>query len=214
MSEPIQFDRADYVEVSSLNCKLWRKPLEYQYYDLAGATICTDCRDKVEQGRSAGAGGHRFLRAFGFGLAAAAVGAVIYALIVRITGIEFGLMAVVLGYMVGRSVSVGSYHRGGRSYQALAMALTYAAICVGYVPAILHAWGKGYSVLFVIIAFVFALALQIIGLLTHPASVLLSIFITGIGLYEAWKLNKGGVRELSGPFPIAPAKQGFLQIGD
>src|SRR6185436_6239170 len=120
MSEPINFDRAEYVEVSSLNCKLCREPLRLEYYDMAGATICGVCRDKIEAGRAVGGGPHRFLRALSFGFAAAVVGAIIYALVVNLTGFEFGLMAVVLGYMVGRSVSVGSYHQGGRRYQILA----------------------------------------------------------------------------------------------
>ena len=207
MSEPINFDRADYVEVSSLNCKLCRQPLENKYYDLGGATICAPCRDKIEQGRSADAGSRRFLRAAGFGLAAAAVGAVIYALIVNLTGIEFGLMAVVLGYAVGKSVSVGSYHRGGRRYQALAMALTYIAICVEYVPQMLSSVGKTHSVFLIAVAFVISLAAPFLILVEHGGSGILGLFIIGIGLYEAWKLNKRGAREIAGPFPISPPQE-------
>lgn len=207
MSEPINFDRADYVEVSSLNCKLCRQPLENQYYDLGGATICARCRDKIEQGRSADACSHRFLRSAGFGLAAAAAGAVIYALIVNLTGIEFGLMAVVLGYVVGKSVSVGSYHRGGRRYQALAMSLTYIAICAEYVPQVLRSAGKTHSVILIAVAFVISLAAPFLILVEHGASGILGLFIIGIGLYEAWKLNKRGALELAGPFPIAPPKE-------
>src|SRR2546423_15619059 len=118
MSDPIDFDRADYVEASSLSCKLCREQLRFEYYDIAGATICSLCREKIEQGRAVGGGPHRFMRAVGFGLAAATVGAIAYALIVNLTGFEFGLMAVVLGYGIGRSVSLGSYHPGGRRYQA------------------------------------------------------------------------------------------------
>jgi len=214
MSDPINFDRADYVEVSSLNCNLCREPLQHEYYDLGGATICAPCRDKIEQGRSAGSGPHRFFRATGFGFAAAAIGAVIYALIVNLTGIEFGLMAVVLGYIVGRSVSVGSYHRGGWRYRALAMFLTYAAICVGYVPQLLHAMGKAYSMLRVVVAFIISLTVPFLVLLKAGTSGLIGTFIIGIGLYEAWKLNKPGTSQIAGPFPIAPARQGILPIGD
>lgn len=207
MSELINFDRAEYVEVSSLNCKLCRQPLENKYYDLGGATICAACRDKIEQGRSADAGSLRFLRAVGFGLAAAAVGAVIYALIVKLTGFEFGLMAVVLGYAVGKSVSVGSYHRGGRGYQALAMALTYIAICVEYVPQVLSSVGKTHSVFLIAVAFVISLAAPFLILVEHGGSGILGLFIIGIGLYEAWKLNKRGAREIAGPFPISPPQE-------
>jgi hypothetical protein len=205
MSEQINFDRAEYVEVSSLNCRLCREPLRSEYFDMAGATICGVCRDKIEAGRAAGAGPHRFLRAVGFGLGAAIIGAIIYALIVNFTGVQFGLMAVVLGYMVGRSVSVGSYHRGGRRYQILAMILTYAAICVEYVPQVMQAMHKSYSFLRIIAAFVLSLSIPFLLLFKAGISGLLGVFIVGIGLYEAWKLNKRGVRQIAGPFPIAPS---------
>jgi hypothetical protein len=214
MSDTINFDRADYVEVSSLDCKLCRQPLQHEYYDLGGATICAPCRDKIVQGRSAGSGSHRFFRAAGFGLAAAAVGAVIYASIVNLTGIEFGLMAVVLGYIVGKSVSVGSYHRGGWRYRALAMLLTYAAICVGYVPQVLHAMGKAYSMIRVVVAFALSLTVPFLIVIKAGASGLIGTFIIGIGLYEAWKLNRPGVNVIAGPFPISPAREGILPIGD
>ncbi len=210
MSEPINFDRADFVEVSSLQCKLCRQPLEIKYYDLGGATICTACRDKIEQGRSADAGPHRFLRASGFGLAAAAAGAVINALIVNLTGFKIGLIAIAIGYLVGRSVSVGAYHRGGRRYQALAMALTYGAICVEYVPQMLSSFGKNHSVVLVAAAFVISLAAPFLVLIESGASGLIGLFIIGIGVYEAWKLNRGGIRVIAGPFPIAPARDRSL----
>ncbi len=206
MSEPINFDRADFVEVSSLVCKLCRQPLEIQYYDLGGATICATCRDKVEEGRSADAGSHRFLRAAGFGLAAAAAGAVINALIVNLTGFKIGLIAIAIGYLVGRSVSLGSYHRGGPRYQALAMALTYIAICIEFLPQMLASIGNTHSVFLVAIAFAISLAAPFLVLLENGASGIIGLFIIGIGVYEAWKLNKRGTRGIAGPFPIAASK--------
>ena len=212
MSEPINFDRAEYTEVSSLQCKLCRQPLEQQYYDLGGTTICAICRDKIEQGRADDAGSHRLLRATGFGLAAAAAGAVINALIVNFTGFRIGLIAVAIGYMVGRSVSVGSYHRGGRRYQALAMMLTYAAICIQYVPEMLV--GRPHSAFVIALAFTISLAAPFLVLVSQGVSGLIGLFIVGIGVYEAWKLNRQGVREIAGPFPIAPAKERSPHLAD
>lgn len=212
MSEPISFDRAEYVEVTVLQCKLCREPLKHEYYDFGGSPICTYCRDKIDQGRSAGAGSHRLLRAAGFGFGAAAFGAAGYASIVNLTGIEFGFMAVILGFIVGRSVSVGSYHRGGRLYQAVAVALTYAAICVEYTPQILNTVKGNHSVFLIVTAYLISLAAPFLILFERGASGLLGLFIIGIGLYEAWKLNKRGPREIAGPFPIAPPKEGISFI--
>jgi len=83
VSESINFDRADYVEVSALNCKLCRQPLEKTNITIwRRNNLCSMSRQK-----SNGAGQPMpvhtaFVRAVGFGLAAAAVGAVVYALIV------------------------------------------------------------------------------------------------------------------------------------
>ncbi|MEO8125958.1 MAG: hypothetical protein ABJF23_07875 [Bryobacteraceae bacterium] len=207
MNEPINFDRADYVEVSALQCKLCRESLQHEYYDLGGSPICTYCRGKIDEGRSPGAGSQRLFRAAGFGLAAATLGAAGYASIVNLTGIEFGFMAIILGYVVGRSVSVGSYHWGGALYQAIAMALTYVAICVEYVPAILNSVKGHHSVSLIITAFVISLAAPFLILFDRGLSGILGLFIIAIGLYEAWKLNKRGVREVAGPYPIAPPKE-------
>ena len=44
--------------------------------------------------------------------------------------------------MVGKSVFIGSRHRGGAFYQLLAMGLTYLAIVSTYVPFILDEIGQ------------------------------------------------------------------------
>jgi hypothetical protein len=48
--------------------------------------------------------------------------------IAALTGYEFGLVAVVVGLLVGGAVRKGSNGRGGWRYQALAMFLTYTAV--------------------------------------------------------------------------------------
>jgi hypothetical protein len=213
MSEPINFDRAEYVEVSELNCKLCREPLRYEYYDMSGGTICRQCRDKIVEGRDVGGGFQRFLRAAAFGLVAAAIGAVLYALIVKLTGLEIGLVAVLLGFMVGKSVSTGSYHTGGWRYQALAMFLTYAAICVGYMPAILRGAGGRYTLALIVVAFLISLSVPFGVLIYGGMSGILGPIIIGIGLYEAWKLNKPGLSSIGGPYPISPPRESIPLAG-
>src|SRR2546422_11725279 len=55
------------------------------------------------------------------------LGAGLYFGIEATTGYELGLVAVVVGLMVGGAVRKGSNGRGGWRYQALAMFLTYCA---------------------------------------------------------------------------------------
>jgi len=52
------------------------------------------------------------------------------------TGYEVGIIAIVVGVMVGGAVRKGSHARGGWLYQGLAMFLTYAAIVSTYVPEV------------------------------------------------------------------------------
>jgi hypothetical protein len=63
---------------------------------------------------------------------------VIYYAFVRITDINFGLVAVLLGFMVGSAVRKGSGNRGGLFYQFLALFLTYSAIAGMHVPGVIE----------------------------------------------------------------------------
>src|SRR5947208_1899296 len=78
----------------------------------------------------------RAARAIAFGLAAAVAGSVGYFAVVAMTGLEFGILAVAVGYAVGIAVKKGSRSRGGWAYQTLAVVLTYFAIAATYVPLV------------------------------------------------------------------------------
>ena len=67
------------------------------------------------------------------------LGAGIYYAVLAITNYEIGLIAIVVGFLVGRAVQWGSHGRGGWLYQGLAMALTYVAIVSTYVPFLFKA---------------------------------------------------------------------------
>jgi hypothetical protein len=74
------------------------------------------------------------LRAAAFGLGAAIVGAILYYAVIAITGWEIGLVAIVIGFMVGYAVRRGTRGVGGRRYQLLAVGLTYFAVGLAYAP--------------------------------------------------------------------------------
>src|SRR5581483_3230812 len=67
---------------------------------------------------------------------------ILYYAILAITGYEFGLIAIVVGLMVGKAVNWGGYGRGGWRYQTVAIALTYLAIVSAYVPPLFTAIKK------------------------------------------------------------------------
>ena len=78
----------------------------------------------------------RAASALGLGALAAFCGSILYSGVGAITGREFGVVALIVGVIVGKAVRRGACGRGGWPYQFLAIALTYIAIVSTYVPAI------------------------------------------------------------------------------
>jgi hypothetical protein len=106
------------------------------YYEVNGHVVCPGCKTALERSPT-GSGASRLLRATALGLGGAIVGAGIYYAILAATGYEIGLVAIAVGWLVGRGVQKGSNGIGGWAYQALAVGLTYLAIVSTYVPFIL-----------------------------------------------------------------------------
>ena len=79
-----------------------------------------------------------FSRALLFGIGAAIVGCIGYALFEIVTGIMMGWIALLVGLFVGRAMKAGSRGLGGRRYQITAALLTYAAVAVAFIPVALH----------------------------------------------------------------------------
>ncbi|PYQ49021.1 MAG: hypothetical protein DMF78_19545 [Acidobacteria bacterium] len=136
--KPLRFDQAQFATeaAAALGCAACGKPLRDSYYEVNGKTACERCQTEVQLGRSEGSAPGRFLRASVFGLGAGAVGAAIWYAVRAATGYEVGLIAIVVGVMVGGAVRKGSRGRGGWAYQGLAMFLTYASIVSTYVPEV------------------------------------------------------------------------------
>lgn len=138
-SNPLQFDVAEAAAAGSpsaaaTTCKACSKRIASTYYQVNGAILCASCRAALE--RPPGTRLVRALRATGFGVLAAIAGSLLYFAVAAITGREFGLVAIAVGFMVGTAVRKGSGGRGGRAYQTLAVGLTYFAIVSTYVPLI------------------------------------------------------------------------------
>jgi hypothetical protein len=142
--DQLQFDRAVHAQApdaatdAGLTCAGCGAALTTHYFHVADQPACTKCKNAAEQAnhretlqsRRAGV----MLRAATFGLGAAIVGAVLYYAVIAITGWEIGLVAIVIGFMVGYAVRRGARGMGGRRYQMLAVGLTYFAVGLAYAP--------------------------------------------------------------------------------
>jgi hypothetical protein len=249
----LQFDHAEFQPGSApMTCAVCQERVFREYFQINDKVACTTCRYRLEATAVEGSGLGRFVCAAGAGLAAAIGGAALYYAISALTGYEFGLIAIVVGFAVGRAVQWGSDRRGGWKYQTLAMVLTYVAIASTYIPSILTAIRespaeaaasvsapgsssepgaaapapdaaspaaaaasaapatpvdtpqKGSSVGGFVLALALLLAFACAAPFLSGVQNLIGIVIIGIGVYEAWKLNKRVPLVISGPHAIAP----------
>lgn len=186
----MQFDRAESMTPSCAAC---RQPLAGQYYTLHGQTICEACRAAMAQEIAGASGAGRFAMAFFLGALAAAAGAGIYFAVLARWNIDFGLVAILVGYMVGATVRKCSQGRGGWAYQLLAVFLTYSAVAAAYTGYAIKEFPRTLE------AIVYAYRLPFIIGFKSP----ISLFIIGFALFEAWRLNIRVELVFSGPHPLS-----------
>lgn len=135
--EKIQFERAELADGAPAPsaCGICAQPLAGSYYQIGSQAACERCKAQVQFDQMAsGSGVGRFVRAGAFGFGAALLGGALWYAVRAATGYEVGLIAIVVGLMVGGAVRAGSRRRGGLLYQSLAVALTYFGICAQYAP--------------------------------------------------------------------------------
>ncbi len=141
-SDELSFEKADFEgeDGDSFLCAACNIPIRDSYFRAGDAVVCSSCRWAAEEeaGQRRPGGPGRFGKAFLYGLGAAAAGTLVYFLVLWITGYEVGLIAILVGWMVGQAVFVGSERTGGRRFQLMAVALTYFSICASYAPLIVQ----------------------------------------------------------------------------
>lgn len=136
-----------------------------------------------------------------FGTGAAIVCSAGYAVITLLSGLELALIAILVGYLVGRAVRLGANGVGGRPFQIMAVVLTYLSITISYVPLILRQVSPGQ--LLQVLPTITGLALISPFLsLQNPVSGILGLVIIGVGLLQAWRQTAPRrIMILTGPFP-------------
>jgi len=167
------------------------------YYEVNGHVVCAGCKTALEQSAT-GSGASRMLRATAFGLGGAIVGAGVYYAILVVTGYEIGLVAIAVGWLVGRGVQKGSDGTGGWAYQALAVGLTYLAIVSTYVPFIVNAMTADEAQAGVVALLALAAAAPFLAGFEN----VLGILIIGFALYQAWQMNRRVPMTINGPYAV------------
>jgi hypothetical protein len=243
----LQLERAEFEKADARGaCAICATTLDRRYYQVNDKTVCPTCCGRLQASLEGGSGVKRGILALVAGVAAAAIGSILYYAILVTTGYEFALIAIVVGLLVGKAVSWGAAGRGGWRYQTLAIVLTYLSIVSASVPLLVAELRKGNAVeqtpvsdqaiepgaretpavavsdqasvegdaaaplekisfgrallaMALIVAFI--CATPFLGGLDN----IIGILIIGIGLYEAWKLNRRRQVVITGPHTIAAA---------
>ena len=215
----LQFDKAEPAgPAKAAACVTCEAPLADVYHLLQGQKICSGCRTAIETRKPDGTPAGRFVAALGLGLAAAAGGAVIYFAVLKLTGYEIGLIAILVGFLVGTAVNRGSQGKGGWLYQDMAVLLTYCAIVTTYMPFVIEglrqaAQEEGAASPAAAAAPAGGLPGLGLGLLIIFAIAFVAPFLAGVqnfmgwliigfALFQAWKMNQRSSAVVTGPFRI------------
>jgi hypothetical protein len=226
----LQFQTAEPLPAASQGpaCVACKQAVVKTYYHAQGAVVCETCAQRIQSGQQAPPP-LSLARAVFYGAGAALAGCVLYAAVAILFKLEIGLIAIVVGVMVGKAVRHASNGMGGRPQQILAVLLTYFAISTSYlVVFIYHSVANPQSVqqrvatkigsspapvreskppsfgTAVVVLLLIAAAAPFLAL-TQGASALISLFIIFIGLQRAWKLTGRSDILVMGPYELTPA---------
>ena len=150
-----------------------------------------------------------FARALLFGVAAAALGSVGYALF-SLTGFMVSIVAVGIGWLVAKAMMTGSGGLGGRRYQVAAVLFTYFAVTIGdllHPLWKLYTFGAPASRLLSPLILKYAILGPFLGL-QNGINGALGLLILFFGLRAAWQIAAGGPgfgqggRHRGGPFGL------------
>ncbi|TSC24035.1 hypothetical protein [Corallococcus sp. Z5C101001] len=215
---PLQFDQAEFTEAPPVTkCTVCQRVIKSLYYEVNQRLLCPSCREDVLASLEGGSKLKRFMKASVFGFGAALAGALVYYL-VSLSGYNIGLIAILVGWMVGTAVFKGSESRGGRFYQLLAVVLTYFAVAASLAPDVYKEVSEQpvaeagaespaeddeppSQAVKVVLAGVISVAAPVLVGVNSPISGL----IYGFALFEAWRRTRRTELNIAGPFKLADA---------
>jgi hypothetical protein len=137
-----QFGTAEYLGSPGVDhCHFCQTPVSGSYYRLNSQLACGACAEQVRS-RLPQDSHAAYTRALLYGIGAAIVGLILYAVFEIETGLIIGYLSLAVGWMVGKAMMKGSNGLGGRRYQITAAVLTYAAVSMAAIPIWIHYAGQ------------------------------------------------------------------------
>jgi hypothetical protein len=207
--DDLQFEKADYSGPSSIGpCVNCRKAIETEYWHANGQTICPDCARLFAAAQEAppqGLLGKALLYAAG-----AAIGcSIAYAAILIITKYDLALIAIAVGWLIGKATRIATNGVGGRLSQYIAVAATYISISGTMFFQILYvAAEQGKSITPFGYAYLFLVSMgKPFFDIQDGFQGIIGLAILFFGLQQAWQQTKAIQVSLAGPYTTDTVQQ-------
>ena len=222
----LQFTRAQYEGgPPALQCMACQAEMPDRYFQLGGAPVCAECASNWESQQKAAPAGW-VMRGAMFGLAAAIAGAIGMSVVAAVTGYQFSLAAIGVGWLVGKAMRRGANGLGGRRVQILAVLLTYFGITLSYLPEMIKGFrevdkkrtearkdeapnppekppGAAGTIVALTVLVAFCMAAPLLEIASGLNGIL-GLLILFFGLSQAWRMTARDERALSGPYSTKP----------
>lgn len=188
---------------SATRCAACKDTLTNEYFTANGTMVCRACSRLLEAGQPEAGRVSRALKGLFFGALFGLGGTLIYALILYFSNVQLGLLAILVGWLVGTGVRFGS-RSGGLGYQIGSAVLTYVMCNAAFIPTIVHEITTGDPTIPTFVAVIFAMPFS----LTVPFSGVMGpigILILGFGIFQGFKIPVEVPVEIMGPYMLKPA---------
>jgi hypothetical protein len=201
-----QFTSTDYGKPSSTRCRLCSNSIFSEYFKVNGQKVCPTCAEQARSGQSTASHGS-LMGGIIFGIVGAIIAMILYSIAITATGWTIGYLAIAVGWIVGKAVMTGANNVGSFRIQVVALLLTYTAISLSALPAILYnSYGRsGFAIdLIVLLRDVIlpGLASPFLRFQTNSLNAALGMVILLIGLRIAWRLTQTKPLAVAGPYTL------------
>jgi hypothetical protein len=134
----LDLDHAQFNEPAGdqVACSFCTRKIATEYWQFCGKILCDACRAELGLAVKQGRAHATFAKSALFGGLTALGCGVAYAIFTGLTQIQFALVTIGIGLVVGRAIQRATRGFGGLRHQVLAVALTYAASAMSYTPTV------------------------------------------------------------------------------
>lgn len=203
--EEMNFEKAEYQSTTSNGpCANCNQPLESTYYQANGMNVCEDCANSLRVACDAPGKTHLAKGAM-YAVGTALVCSAVYAAIVVMTHFELGLVAIAVGWIVGRAARIGAGGRGSRPLQIIAVVATYMAISGSLLFQIVYEITKAGKAINGISGYLFVFLVSMgrpLFELSEGFGGIIGLVIIFFGLQQAWQNTRALAVDVAGPYHV------------